>query len=90
MTVGKRVWCRACRHCCPTDRECACATNGHPYEWVTATGPAIFARVVRIVSRMTDATEAALLCRDAADKLGFDATQLWVEAQRQAALRRRR
>ena len=39
---------------------------------------------------MTDATEAALLCRDAADKLGFDATQLWVEAQRQAALRRRR
>ena len=82
------MWCGTCRHCCPTAGGCACASNGHAYEWVTAPGPAIFARVVKIVSRMADAAEAAILCRQAAEKLGFDATQLWVEAERQAALRR--
>lgn len=34
--------------------------------------------------------EAALLSREAALKLGFDATQIWIEGQRLAALRRQR
>lgn len=36
-----------------------------------------------------DPKNAALLSRQAALKLGFDATQLWIEAQYLAALRRR-
>jgi hypothetical protein len=31
---------------------------------------------------VADAQEAALLSREAALKLGFDGTQLWIEAQR--------
>jgi hypothetical protein len=42
------------------------------------------------VSQVADAQEAALLSREASLKLGFDATQLWIEAQRLAALRRQR
>jgi hypothetical protein len=53
-------------------------------------GLRLFARVVRIVSHVADAEEAALLSRQAALKLGFDATQLWIEAERLAAAERRR
>ena len=62
--------------------------DGHPYEWAKPAGASLFARIVRIVSQVTDAQEAALLSREAALKLGFDATQLWIEAQRLATLRR--
>jgi len=41
------------------------------------------------VADIADAREAALLSREAALKLGFDATQLWIEAQRLSAQRRR-
>jgi len=37
---------------------------------------------------VTDPEEAALLSRQTALKLGFDPTQLWIEAQYLAALRR--
>jgi DNA primase len=48
-----------------------------------------FARVALMLSKVGDAQEAAALSREAALKLGVDATQLWIEAQRlQAALRR--
>jgi len=48
-----------------------------------------FARVALMLAKVTDAQEAAALSRDAAVKLGVDATQLWIEAQRvQTALRR--
>jgi DNA primase len=48
-----------------------------------------FNRVALMLSKVSDAQEAAALSREAALKLGVDPTQLWIEAQRlQAALRR--
>jgi DNA primase len=48
-----------------------------------------FARVALMLSKVTDAEEAAGLSREAAVRLGVDATQLWIEAQRlQASLRK--
>jgi DNA primase len=48
-----------------------------------------FARVALMLAKVGDAQEAAALSREAALKLGVDATQLWIEAQRlQGALRR--
>jgi DNA primase len=44
-----------------------------------------FARVALMLSKVTDAEEAAALSREAATRLGVDATQLWIEAQRLAA-----
>jgi DNA primase len=44
-----------------------------------------FARVALMLSKVADAEEAAALSREAASKLGVDATQLWIEAQRLAA-----
>jgi DNA primase len=44
-----------------------------------------FARVALMLSKVSDAEEAAALSRDAAARLGVDATQLWIEAQRLAA-----
>jgi len=47
-----------------------------------------FARVALMLAKVGDAQEAATLSREAAAKLGVDATQLWIEAQRlQTALR---
>ena len=48
-----------------------------------------FARVALMLSKVADAQEAAALSREAAAKLGVDATQLWFEAQRLAASLRR-
>src|SRR5438477_7465795 len=48
-----------------------------------------FARVALMLAKVPDAQEAASLSRDAARKLGVDATQLWIEAQKlQSALRK--
>jgi DNA primase len=48
-----------------------------------------FARVALMLSKVSDADEAAALSRQAALRLGVDATQLWIEAQRlQASLRK--
>jgi DNA primase len=44
-----------------------------------------FARVALMLSKVADAEEAAALSREAATRLGVDATQLWFEAQRLAA-----
>jgi DNA primase len=57
-----------------------------------ATGPRArtnaFARVSLMLAKVADAEEAAALSREAASKLGVDATQLWIEAQRlQSSLR---
>src|SRR5437879_1847360 len=57
-----------------------------------ATGPRArtnaFARVSLMLAKVADAEEAAALSREAAAKLGVDATQLWIEAQRlQSSLR---
>jgi DNA primase len=41
-----------------------------------------FARVALMLSKVADAEEAAALSREAAARLGVDATQLWIEAQR--------
>jgi DNA primase len=47
-----------------------------------------FARVSLMLAKVTDAEEAAALSREAATRLGVDATQLWIEAQRlQSSLR---
>jgi len=47
-----------------------------------------FARVAVMLAKVADAQEAATLSREAAAKLGVDATQLWIEAQRlQSSLR---
>ena len=43
-----------------------------------------FARVALMLSKVTDAEEATALSREAAARLGVDATQLWFEAQRLA------
>ena len=49
-----------------------------------------FNRVALMLAKVADAQEAAALSREAALKLGVDATQLWIEAQRlQTALRPR-
>ena len=48
-----------------------------------------FARVALMLSKVSDAEEAAALSREAAARLGVDATQLWIEAQRLAASLRR-
>lgn len=84
------MWCVDCQHFCPTACASSCAISGHRYEWAKPAGPTLFARVVRIVSQVADVEEAALLSREAALKLGFDATQIWIEGQRLAALRRQR
>src|SRR5437667_8808681 len=48
-----------------------------------------FARVALMLAKVPDAQEASSLSRDAARKLGVDATQLWIEAQKlQSALRK--
>jgi DNA primase len=48
-----------------------------------------FARVAMMLAKVSDAAEALLLSREAARRLGVDATQLWIEAQRlQGAVRR--
>ena len=48
-----------------------------------------FARAALMLSKVGDAEEAAVLSREAALRLGVDATQLWIEAQRlQASLRK--
>ena len=44
-----------------------------------------FARVALMLSKVSDAEEAAALSREAAARLGVDATQLWIEAQRLAS-----
>jgi DNA primase len=44
-----------------------------------------FARVALMLSKVADAEEATALSREAAARLGVDATQLWIEAQRLAA-----
>ena len=44
-----------------------------------------FARVALMLSKVSDAEEAAALSREAAGRLGVDATQLWIEAQRLAS-----
>jgi DNA primase len=44
-----------------------------------------FARVALMLSKVADAEEAAALSREAATRLGVDATQLWIEAQRLSA-----
>ena len=41
-----------------------------------------FARVALMLAKVADAEEATALAREAALKLGVDATQLWIEAQR--------
>ncbi len=41
-----------------------------------------FARIALMLAKVGDAQEAAALSREAAQKLGVDATQLWIEAQR--------
>ncbi|HEX3178285.1 MAG TPA: DNA primase [Methylomirabilota bacterium] len=43
-----------------------------------------FARVALMLSKVADAEEATALSREAAIRLGVDATQLWIEAQRLA------
>jgi hypothetical protein len=86
----KRKWCVECEHFCDAHCASSCGTGGHRYRRTETAGPGLFARVVRIVSQVTDAQEAALLSRKAALKLGFDATQVWIEAQRLAAQRRQR
>ena len=58
-----------------------------------ATGPRAranaFARAALMLAKVGDAQEAAALSREAAAKLGVDATQLWIEARRlQTSLRR--
>jgi DNA primase len=48
-----------------------------------------FARAALMLSKVADADEASALSREAAVRLGVDATQLWIEAQRlQTALRK--
>ena len=48
-----------------------------------------FARVALMLAKVTDAEEATALSREAATKLGVDATQLWIESQKlQSALRK--
>jgi DNA primase len=48
-----------------------------------------FARAALMLAKVTDAQEATALSREAALKLGVDATQLWIEAQRlSSALRK--
>ncbi len=48
-----------------------------------------FARIAMILSKVASSEEAIALSREAALKLGVDATQLWIEAQRlQGATRR--
>jgi hypothetical protein len=90
MSEATRMWCLDCQHFCPADDACSCAISRHSYKWAKPAGASLFAHVVKIVSQVADAQEAALLSREAALKLGFDATQLWIEAQRLAALRRPR
>jgi len=48
-----------------------------------------FARAALMLAKVGDAEEATALSREAAAKLGVDATQLWIEAQRlQSSLRK--
>src|SRR3990170_1182636 len=58
-----------------------------------ATGPraraGAFARAALMLAKVGDSEEAAALSREAGARLGVDATQLWIEAQKlQASLRR--
>ncbi len=59
-------------------------------ETATARGrAAAHARIALLLSKVTNAEEATALAREAAQKLGVDSTQLWIEAQRlQGSLRR--
>ena len=84
----KRRWCVECEHFCSADCANSCGTGCHRYNSVEPAGPALFTQVVQIVCQVADAEEAAGLSRDAARKLGFDATQIWIEAQLLAARRR--
>ncbi len=45
-----------------------------------------FARVALMLSKVGDAQEAATLSREAATRLGVDATQLWIDAQARGRL----
>jgi DNA primase len=47
------------------------------------------ARVALLLSKVTNADEATMLARDAARRLGVDATQLWIEAQQLQGARAR-
>jgi hypothetical protein len=90
VTSDNREWCLDCQHFCSAGGwNCPCAITGHRYEWLKPAGAAVFALVARVLAQVTDPEEAALLSRQAALKLGFDPTQLWIEAQYLAALRRR-
>jgi len=51
---------------------------------------AAHARVALILSRVPNAEEATALAREAARKLGVDATQLWIEAQQLQGARARK
>jgi DNA primase len=48
-----------------------------------------FARTALMLAKVADAEEAAALSREAAVRLGVDATQLWIEAQRLAGALRK-
>ncbi len=50
----------------------------------------VHARVALILSRVPNAEEATALAREAARKLGVDATQLWIEAQQLQGARARK
>lgn len=84
------MWCLDCQHFCAAHCGASCGIGGHSYKWAERAGPTLFARVVRIVSQVADAEEAAGLSREVTLKLGFDATQAWIEAQLLAARRRQR
>jgi DNA primase len=56
------------------------ADSGDPARPVGRT--TAFARVARMLAKVSDAEEALALSREAALRLGVDATQLWIEAQR--------
>ena len=89
-SVTKRVWCIDCQHFCQAQCASSCGSARHRHQLAEPAGAALFARVVRIVSQVSDPEEAALLSRESALKLGFDATQVWIEAQRLAAHRPKR
>jgi DNA primase len=58
----------------------AIGDSGDPARPVART--TAFTRVARLLAKVSDAEEALALSREAALKLGVDATQLWIEAQR--------
>jgi hypothetical protein len=70
---------------CPQD---GCEVSDHRCDWVRPAAPPLFAHVVGIIAQLPDPKDAARLAREAALKLGFDATHFWIEAQCLAARRR--